>query len=47
MDISFELHEYNVSEPDGQREVCARILSGTLQRNVVLTLVTADGQAIG
>ena len=47
VEINFETHEYTVGEPDGEREVCVRVASGTLQRNVVLTLETADSEAMG
>ena len=38
--------DYNVTE-GGSREVCAVVVSGTLERDAVVTLSTEDGTAIG
>ena len=47
VEINFEVPGYTVREQDGQIEVCVRVASGTLQRNLVLTLSTEDAAAIG
>ena len=45
--INFELPEYSVLEPDGQIEVCARVIEGMLARDVTATLSTENLAAIG
>ena len=43
--IGVELPDYTVNEGDGSVEVCAVIVSGTLERTLTFTLSTQDGTA--
>ena len=45
--IGLENPEYSVDEGDGPVEVCARILSGSLGRDVNVVFSTQPGTAIG
>ncbi len=45
--IDLELPSYTVNEANGTVEVCATIVSGTLERSVVVTISTSDGTATG
>jgi hypothetical protein len=45
--IGLERPTYSVDEEDGTVEVCAVLLSGSLERTVSVTLSTSDGSAIG
>ena len=47
MTIGFDRPSYNVNETDMKVEVCARILDGSLERPVVVALLTSDGTATG
>ena len=44
--IGFTQASYNVIESAGFVTVTVRVTSGTLNRNVVVTLTTADGAAV-
>ena len=45
--ITFEDPEYSVNEGNGTVEVCLLIIEGVLEREVVVTLSTSDGSAVG
>ena len=45
--FSFEVPSYFVNESDGSVEVCLRLLNSTLERSVILSLITGNGTAIG
>ena len=46
VNISFEEARYNVNEEDGFIEGCV-VLSGLIQREIMVDLFTFDGSAIG
>ena len=37
--------QVNVNERAGQEDVCFRVLEGTLDRSIVVTVTTRDGEA--
>ena len=43
--IGFEMETYPALEDQGTVEVCARLMEGTLAREVVITFLTEDGSA--
>ena len=43
--IGFEMETYPALEDQGTVEVCARLMEGTLDREVVITFLTEDGSA--
>ena len=45
--IGIEDPEVEVDEDAGTAEVCVRVLDGELNREVIVTLSTSDGTAIG
>ena len=45
--IGLERTSYPVDEGDGDVEVCAILISGTLERALNITLSTLDGSATG
>ncbi len=45
--IGLEKTTYYINEEDGQVEVCAVLLSGTLDRTVDITLTSVNGSALG
>ncbi len=45
--IGLERTTYSVNEEDGQVEVCAVLLSGSLERTVNVTLTSVNGSASG
>ena len=46
VNISFEEARYNINEEDGFIEGCV-VLSGLIQREIMIDLLTFDGSAIG
>ena len=44
--MEFEVPSYTVVENERMVEVCVRVASGILQRNITVTLSSSDGQAI-
>ena len=44
--VEFEVPSYTVVENERMVEVCVRVASGILQRNITVTLSSFDGQAI-
>lgn len=46
VDIGLELTSYTVDENDGPIEVCARLVSGDLEKSVEVQLTTSDDSAV-
>ena len=44
--VEFEVPSYTVVENERMVEVCVRVASGMLQRDITVTLSSSDGQAI-
>ena len=45
--VGFTAPDYTVLESDGQVEVCVELSQGSLEREAIVTLSTADGSALG
>ena len=47
MTIGLAAPDYTVLESDGEVEVCVELTEGSLQREAIISLTTADGSALG
>ena len=45
--VSFEMGQYSVLEPAGFQTVCVELSSGTVERRVVVSIASADVDAVG
>ena len=45
--MSLEREAYSVYESDGQVEVCAKLVSGVLDQEIVVTLIISPDTAVG
>ena len=45
--IGFEQERYSIGESDGQVNIAVIVMSGQLQRSVMVNLITVEGSALG